>query len=109
MKQNQPHIVTIHQLNHGLAGAVNPWLRRKPLVAETRSDPEPKRISQKTAGPDDHNEGAQIKSLCTGGITGKKCEQQAVRCREREYQAVGCITMQAQQLQERGQIGREDQ
>ena len=78
MKQNQPYIVAIHQLDHDLTGAVNPWKRRKPLVAETPPDPESDRVSQETARPDHHNEGAKVKRFCAGGITGKKREQQAV-------------------------------
>ncbi len=109
MKQNQPYIVTIHQLDHDLAGAVNPWKRRKPLVAKTPPDPESDRIPQKTACPDNRNEGAKIKRFCAGGITGKKREQQAVRSGERENQAVSRITVQTQQLKERRKIGWKNQ
>ena len=109
MKQNQPYIVAIHQLDHDLAGAVNPWKWRKPLVAKTPPDPESDRIPQKTACPDNRNEGAKIKRFCAGGITGKKREQQAVRSGERENQAVSRITVQTQQLKERRKIGWKNQ
>src|SRR4029079_10430292 len=101
--------MTISQTGCGLNGAVKLWKGPEQTGAITPPDPEADCIAGEAAEPADQDECAQLQRAGMRSVARKQGEQQAVRGRVGEHDAVGRIAVLANEIEERREISRKQQ
>ena len=100
MDQDHPDIVAVCQLGGGLDGAFKSREGSDPARAKPPSDPEADHIAGEAAEPTDHNESTETQRARMRGVAREQRQQQAVRGRIGKQDAVGGITMLADEVEE---------
>ncbi len=68
-------------------------MRENQRVPYLRGDPETDHVPGEAAEPAHDNQRANAKRACARHVTGEQCEQQVVRGREREHEAVDGVAV----------------
>src|SRR5258705_3676784 len=109
VKQDHPDIVAVRQADDGLHGALEPRKTKEQAGAIAPPDPEANDVAGETAEPADHDERAKTERARMRRIAREQRKQQAMRGRIGKHEAVGRIAVLAYEVEERGQIRREQQ
>ena len=110
MQQDHPDVVAVGQPGRGPHRARNPGGgRSKPAGAVTPPDPEADDIARKAADPAHRDDGAKTQRARMRRVAREQRQQQAVRRRVREHQAVDRIAVLADEFEERGEVGGKQQ